>query len=218
MMGRRRWQQIWDEGRLGFHQSDTNPDLRAHLGHLLGSGRGRALVPLCGKSRDLTWLAGHFEHVVGVEFVEDACRAFYEEQGLAYARHEHADIVRYEGERVTLIAGDIFAVGPEHVGRVDAVYDRAAMVALPETVRGRYAEKLAELVSPGARGVLVSFAYDQCAVDGPPFSVPDEEVRASLGGAFDLRWLDGGQISGLPPRFEGHAATKSVWLMERLSS
>ncbi len=217
-MGQRRWQQSWDDGRIGFHQPSVNGDLRAHLTHLLGARRRRIFVPLCGKSRDLTWLAGHFEHVVGVEFIEDACRAFFEEQDLPYARHEHADGVRYEGERVTLLAADILDVRVEHVGRVDALYDRAALIALPESVRGAYARALGKLVSPGARGLAVTLSYDQSATNGPPFSVPDEEVRALLGEAFELEAIDGGPVVDPPARFAELETRKTVWLMERKSA
>ncbi len=49
------WSRRWENRQLALHRSEVHPALLRH-GALL-SGRSRVLVPLCGKSIDLWWLA-----------------------------------------------------------------------------------------------------------------------------------------------------------------
>jgi len=73
------------------------------------------------------------------------------------------------------------------VGPVAAVYDRAATVAMPADMRPAYAAKLASLCPDGARVMLISMAYDQDKMKGPPFSVPEDEVQAIYGDSFAIK-------------------------------
>jgi thiopurine S-methyltransferase len=155
--------------------------------------------------------------VVGVEFVDAACRAFFEEHGIAPAARTEGGATRYDGGGMTLLAADFLETRPDGIGTVDAFYDRAAAVALPASIRDAYAAHLAALVRPGARGLMVTFEYDQSAADGPPFSVPDDEVRSTWGRHFEMEHLDAGPVAGLPERFGGVAARKSVWRLVRRS-
>src|SRR5690606_23041648 len=66
---------------------------------------------------------------------------------------------------------------PEDVGTITAFYDRAAIVALPPELRPRYAEHLRTLAGEGAPGLVITFEYPQERMAGPPFSVPEDELR-----------------------------------------
>jgi thiopurine S-methyltransferase len=172
------WQERWDRGEIGFHQGKPNDLLVAHVAALERAPRMRILVPLSGKAVDLCWLAARGHEVVGVEFVEKAIEEFFAEQGLdgrrrAVGRHE---AVTAEG--VTLIRADFFDVRPEDVGRFDAVYDRAALIALDPKTRARYVEACRALLSEGGITFLISAAYDQSRRSGPPWSVDRREVEA----------------------------------------
>ncbi len=59
---------------------------------------------------------------------------------------------------------------------MQAAYDRAALVALPPSMRERYAQHFATLMPAGSRTLLVAFEYEQTIKDGPPFSVEPDEV------------------------------------------
>src|SRR5690606_31845898 len=63
------------------------------------------------------------------------------------------------------------------LGAFDAIYDRAAIVALPQAMRDAYAAHCQGLLEPGARILMITIFYDQSAMEGPPFSVDDETVR-----------------------------------------
>ncbi|MFN7131169.1 MAG: hypothetical protein ACK4N5_03750, partial [Myxococcales bacterium] len=167
------WQNRWREGRIGFHLPHPNPQLVAHAGQLPPSSR--VLVPLCGKSVDLGWLAARGHPVVGVELVESAAQAFFAEAGLTPERQEDGPFVRYRAGGVEIFTGDFFATDPRRLGTFDAAFDRAALIALPGELRIRYAAHLRTLLAPGAVMLLVTIEAD--APGGPPFAVPEVEVR-----------------------------------------
>jgi thiopurine S-methyltransferase len=169
------WVERWREGSIAFHEGTPNTLLSAHLGHL-GANR-RVLVPLCGKSEDLVFLAAQGHAVVGIELVEDAVKAFFAEHAITPAITRHDRHVEYAHGAIRLFAGDYFAVTSSLLGPLDAVYDRAALVALPAELRPRYAQHTRSLLAPSSPMVLVTLEYDQSRASGPPFSVPEAEVR-----------------------------------------
>ncbi len=178
------WNERWREGRIGFHEGRPNTFLERHVGRL-GMQR-RVLVPLCGKTEDLSYLAAHGHTVVGVELVEDAVRAFFAEHAITPEVSRSGSHTEYRAGAITILAGDFFAVTPDQVGAVDALYDRAALVALPATVRPRYVEQVRALVPLGSPGLVVTIEYAQAAADGPPFAVLEPEARALYGAASEL--------------------------------
>ena len=60
------WQQRWREGRTGFHQDRPTPLLAQYWDAIGVAAGARVLVPLCGKSLDLAWLAARGHRVLGV--------------------------------------------------------------------------------------------------------------------------------------------------------
>lgn len=175
------WHDRWREGRIGFHEGQPNAWLSQHL-EVLGE-RQTVLVPLCGKAVDLAFLAERGHRVVGVELVEDAVRSYFSERGLVPEVQPRGGLRSYSVGMVTLLAGDFFATTPELVGSATAFYDRAALIALPADLRGRYVQHLRGLLPPQSRGLLITVEYPQAELDGPPFSVPEAEVRAHYVGA-----------------------------------
>lgn len=181
------WRARWREGRIGFHQAEINPHLQKWRPQI--EGRGRVLVPLAGKSRDLSWLAQSGEAVIGVELVEDAVRAFFDEQSLSYQRQPGLHGVRYEGAGIVFWAGDFFALPKEALGGIDWIYDRAAAIALPPALRERYVVRVAELLQPGQEILLVALEHDP-ALGGPPFHVDRAEVERLYQGHFAIEELE----------------------------
>ena len=176
------WQQRWADNQIGFHQAQVNPYLQKYwptLGLVPGS---RVLVPLCGKSLDLAWLAGQGHRVLGVELSRRAVEAFFHEHGLqAEVRQRGAFEVWRSGD-VELWCGDIFALQAEDIGDCSGLYDRAAVIALPPQMRGAYMQLLSGLLLASCQGVVVTLDYDQALLGGPPFSVGDQELRQGFAG------------------------------------
>jgi thiopurine S-methyltransferase len=169
------WQDRWRRGRIGFHEGAPNEWLVKHVSILgIAPERRRVLVPLCGKTVDLAWLAANGAEVLGVELVDSAARAFFDEAQLTPARTVDGALTRYEAAGIEIVVGDFFGLGPEDVGVFDAYYDRASIVALPPELRTTYARTLTAL-TPRAPGLVVTFEHD--ADDGqPPFSVAEAEL------------------------------------------
>lgn len=167
------WHERWARGEIGFHRSDVHPMLERHWREVAG-GRPRVLVPLCGKSLDLHWLAARGHEVVGVELDEGAIRSFFDEAGATPTVVDEGPLRCWRAGAVTILQGDFFDYRPDRP--FDAIYDRAALIALPEPDRARYLERLGRLLAGEGRGLLITLEYPQDAMTGPPFSVPAEEL------------------------------------------
>lgn len=184
------WHERWAAGAIGFHEATPN-SLLVKWAHRLPP-QARVLVPLCGKAVDMAYLASRGHAVVGVEAVRTACEHFFVEQGIARTEEPLGPFVVHRGAAagVEIWQGDMFAATPTLLGRFDAAYDRAALVALDPATRARYVETLRGLLAPGARLLLVTFSYDQARVEGPPFSVPQDAIVSLAGDLFDVELLE----------------------------
>lgn len=184
------WQERWQRNQIGFHQAGVNPYLQRHWPSLGVAPGAQVLVPLCGKSLDLAWLAGQGVRVLGVELAEKAVQAFFHEQGLAPSVQAHGTFTRYQAGEVELWCGDFFALTAADVAGCTALYDRAALIALPPDMRRRYVQHLTAILPKGCAGLLVTLDYDQDVLPGPPFAVPDAEVQALWGGRWRVEQLE----------------------------
>ncbi|NKQ11813.1 thiopurine S-methyltransferase [Pseudomonas sp. SST3] len=178
------WQRRWARNEIGFHLNEVNPYLRRHWPDLRLAEGARVLVPLCGKSLDLAWLAQQGFAVLGVELSERAVEDFFDEQGLIADVSVQGGFKVYRAGALEIRCGDFFALTPGDVADCQALYDRAALIALPPEMRQRYVEHLANILAPDCQGLLVTLDYEQAQMSGPPFAVSEAEVRRSLG----LRW------------------------------
>ena len=201
------WLERWQQGRIGFHEGKPNALLVRHLDRLTGH---RLLVPMCGKAEDLAFLAAHGHTVLGLELVEDAVRAFFAEHALEPTVTQRGSLAIYTAGRITLIAGDLFAVTRDDVegsgGPIDGVYDRAALIALPPDLRHRYLDQLRALAAPGTPGLLVTFEHTTGS--GPPFSIPPDLVGALYPHAELL------ESPSSPAGLQGGPATEHVFAVQ----
>ena len=204
------WHERWESGRIGFHESSPNPLLVEHFPKLSPPVGGRVFLPLSGKTLDIDWLLESGYRVAGAELSEIAVRKVFDRLGISPQITDFDNIRRYSGPSVDLFAGDIFALTSDLLGPVNAVFDRAALVALPETMRGRYTAHLASLTL-AAPQLLVCFEYDQNNPEGPPFSVSAAEVAEHYGEAYEISRLD---RHALPGGMKGVPADETVWLLE----
>ena len=170
------WHQRWAAGQIGFHQRKVNPYLIRHWPELHLAPGSAVLVPLCGKSHDLRWLAEQGHAVMGVELSRDAVAAFFAEQGLIPDVSQAGAFEVWRSGRITVWCGDFFALTANDTQHCTALYDRAALIALPPAMRLRYQAHLARLLVQGA-GLIVTLDYPQAQLPGPPFAVAEDEVR-----------------------------------------
>jgi len=184
------WKSRWKQGSTAFHRSEVNEMVSKYADRTWGSEQlEQVLVPLCGKSVDMVYLARRAERVVGIEFVEQAVDEFFAERGL----EPSVDAGRsnaHEAGPYTIYVDDFFEVGADVTGVSDAALDRASLVTLDSGARPRYADHLHSLLRPGARTLLITFDYDQQKMNGPPFAVSDEEVFDLFGARFEVELLE----------------------------
>lgn len=210
------WHQRWRENQIGFHQETVNPHLLAHWDRLGIAEDATVFVPLCGKSLDMVWLAERYR-VLGVELSPRAVEDFYSEQGLTPERRTEWPFVVYEGEGVTLMCGDFFALEPAHTADIAAIYDRAALIALPPHMRVDYAARLTELAPGGIVMLLVTLEYDPSQMNGPPFPVEPEEVESLYGAGWRIESLQQDDILDSEPRFRARGLTRFSEHLYRLT-
>ena len=127
--------------------------------------------------------------VVGVELSPVAVDAFFSENGLSPERTAGEAFTAHTSGPIRLLQGDIFDLRSPDIDGARALYDRAALIAFPPALRPRYARHLASLLPPGARMLLVTIEYPEGGIEGPPFSVPEEEVHELFDDHFDIELL-----------------------------
>lgn len=171
------WHERWERGEIGFHQTDINSHLKQFWHRVPTPNDGCVFVPLCGKTRDMLWLLSEGHSVLGVELSETAVSAFFTENDLPHQREVQNNFIRYHSENdVSLLCGDFFALTKDDLQNINAVFDRASLVALPPAMRSDYAAHSAKVLPDEAPILLVTFHYDQNIMAGPPFSVSPQEV------------------------------------------
>lgn len=208
------WQSRWKKGNTGFHMDEGYPGLKTHWETLNPGNRARVLVPLCGKSVDLVWLAQRTGHVTGVEVAEQAIGAFFSEHNLVPTISQKGRFEIWKANNIELWKGDFLKFPEKNTGPFDLIYDKAALVALPPAMRKKYAEKIRTLTGSNTGYLLHHFIYPENEMSGPPFSVsPDEIDRLFTGYTQTLLEEKNMDLSRFPKFIE--RGLKSV-LKERL--
>ncbi len=135
------------------------------------------LVPLCGKSVDLLWLARQGLLVTGVELSPIAARAFFEDAGLMFETSEQDGFQWFRGmdSGIAIACGNYFGFTDRPF---DALYDRAALSAISPRKRPEYARHTQGLLKPGAFRIMVTLEFDDSNYEGPPYPVWPDEVKA----------------------------------------
>ncbi|AKA85387.1 thiopurine S-methyltransferase [Pseudomonas synxantha] len=211
------WQERWATNQIGFHQVEVNPYLQQYWSTLAVAGGSKVFVPLCGKSLDMMWLAGRGHRVMGVEVSEQAVKAFFSEQALTPQVDQRGAFKVYQAGLIEVWCGDFFALDAGAVADCKALYDRAALIALPQQMRPQYTEHLDSLLARGCEGMLIAVDYDQAQRAGPPFSVPDEEVQSLLGPHWNVVTLQELDILSQSRKFMADGVTRLEERVYRLT-
>jgi thiopurine S-methyltransferase len=171
------WHARWANNQIGFHEGRPNDYLIRFMGRVDAPSGACIFVPMCGKGVDMLWLADQGYRVLGVEISPIAVQAFYEENRLAAEQSPAGSFTRWRYGPIEILCGDFFALTAADLADVDAVYDRAALIALPEEMRSAYARHLEAILPGPLNHLLITLDYPQAQMQGPPFSVGATEVR-----------------------------------------
>ena len=205
------WKDRWERGEIAFHEKQANQFLVKYFNKLSLAKGSRVFVPLCGKTLDIAWLLSQGSRVAGAELSEIAVKQLFEGLGVEPKIAELGSVQRYRAQNIDIFLGDLFQVTCEMLGPVDAIYDRAALVALPKEMRDRYTEHLVQ-ITENAPQLVIAYEYDQSVVNGPPFSVSQDEVRRHYTDSYNLTLL---ATADVPGGLKGKcSATEHVWLLK----
>ncbi|MEM7446282.1 MAG: thiopurine S-methyltransferase [Pseudomonadota bacterium] len=207
------WHERWNEDRTAFHQADVDALLLLCFDKLSLNKGDRIFVPLCGKTLDLAWLSAQGCRLVGIELSRKAIEQAFVDMGIEPEISQQGKLTLFQSDGIDLFVGDVFDLTADALGQVDAIYDRAALVALPHEMRIDYAPHMAKITG-SARQLLLTFVYDQAEMDGPPFAVDGDGVDALYGAWYRRKLGASKPITGsLAERCTG---TESAWLLEPL--
>lgn len=204
------WHQRWEKNEIAFHESKANPLLVKHFNELSLPKGSRVFVPLCGKTLDISWLLSNGYRVAGAELSQIAIEQLFMELGLQPEISTVGEVEQWSANNLDLFVGDIFALSRKLLGPVDAIYDRAALVAFPEDMRDRYTAHLTGITHRAAQ-LLVCYDYDQSVMQGPPFSIRNEEVHRHYADHYEVTLMASTEVPG---GLKGKCAAKeNVWLL-----
>lgn len=211
------WHQRWADNQIGFHQSEPTTLLLKHWPTLGLSADATVFVPLCGKSLDMAWLASQGHQVLGVELSQLAIEQFFSEHGLQPATRESRYGTHFVAGGIEIICGDAFGLDSEVLAECSAVFDRAAMIALPPPMRARYADELYVQLPTSCQGLLVTLEYLQSERDGPPFAIAESEIHERYDAAWRVDLLERRPIHADQPGFVSGVSTldTAVYVLQR---
>ena len=205
------WHKMWENNTIGFHLPEVNPFLIKYFPHINLKAKSRIFVPLCGKTLDITYILSLGHSVVAIELSEDAIRQLFANMNITPNIKVIGNFKHYSYDELEVYVGDFFELDSFLVGNVDAIYDRAAIVALPIHMRKTYVSKLLEITNQAPQ-LIISYEYDQNLRQGPPFSVLPSEIKEHYSSFYTLTQLLQHPLNG--QKHEQVNAYESVWLLE----
>lgn len=204
------WHQKWANSDIGFHENEANSLLIEHFEQLSLAKGSRIFLPLCGKTRDIAWLLACGYQVVGAELSELAINELFKTLELTPEISNVGELLHYRAKDIDILVGDIFAISAELLGSIDAIYDRAALVALPAEMRAQYTSHLINITGTAPQ-LLITLEYNQRLMDGPPFSINLGEVKQHYAATYQLKPIESKNVPG---GLKGKVASmETAWLL-----
>ncbi len=203
------WLERWEKRQIGFNQNTPSEYMMKYFERLALPKGSRVLVPLCGKTIDILWLLSEGYEVVGIELSQIAIEELFNDLDKSFTLFSLGDLTKYSSGNLSVFIGDIFDVNADMLGKIDAIYDRAAIVALTPEVRKKYTAHLREISNTAAQ-LLVTVEYDQSLRDGTPYSVEEKEIKEHYATHYKIELLTRNKILG---GFKNIATSDAIWLL-----
>ena len=208
------WINAWNEGRTGFHQEKYNPKLLEFFPTFHPKEGQRVLVPLCGKSKDILWLHENKLHVHGVELHQKAVESFFAENNLSPEKTSDKNFAHYSYEDIVISSGDFFKLNEE--SKYDFIYDRASLVALPQSMRDEYVAVVSRALRSKGKYLLIVYEYDQNEMQGPPFSIDNNEVQRLYENQFLIKLIRSDELINENTRLSAvKGIREKVYILEK---
>lgn len=201
------WLHRWEQGQTGWHRQGVMPLLEKYWPVLSVPTGTQVLVPLCGKTLDMLWLAEQGLQVLGVELSSLAIEQFFADNALEPALEQSPDGPCYHAGNIKIIQNDIFELSTDTLASCNAFYDRAAIIAQPEPQRKLYAREIYHRLPVGCRGLIITLDYPQQELSGPPFAVTANELQQLFAESWDINQLEWRNILATQPEFQEDGVT-----------
>lgn len=189
MVDNQHWLDRWKEDRIGFHESGVNQHLQNYLAQYALPAGATVFMPLCGKAHDIAWIAQQGYRVIGIEISQIAIEAFFAEHSMEFEVEDSDRFRLYHGSGICLLQGDFFDLRGEDLDQCALVYDRAALIAMTLEQRPAYYAHMSSILPASAEMLLITLAYDQAEMTGPPFAVAEEEMRQYYSARYSIELL-----------------------------
>jgi thiopurine S-methyltransferase len=184
------WQSRWRKDKTGWHMNHVFEPLKKYWPRLNLDSNSTVLVPLCGKSLDVNWLADCGHRVIGVDVSDRALQRIMHRGDASFKKSTQGSFIRYQSPRIELWCGDMLTLKKSWLPVIDAIYDKAALIALPPETRKTYVNHLASLIEPHTQIFLNTFEYNQHEMTGPPFAVHPNEINRLFRQKFTIECLE----------------------------
>ncbi len=205
------WHKRWDSNQIGFHEDNGNSLLKQYFEQLNLNTGDTVFIPLCGKTKDIQWLLSLGYNIIGAELSELAIQQLFEDLDRKPEITQLPKHKLYTDQNIKIYVGDIFEINKSELPAIQAVYDRAALVALPASMREKYSQQTISL-SEKAPQLLLTYTYNQSLMDGPPFSIENEEVNQLYGSNYKILCL---KSQPSPKKLRGEVeAAENIWLLK----
>jgi len=204
-MERKFWEERWENNQIGFHRSAVNPVLEKYFLKLNPENK-TVFVPFCGKSLDMVWLLEKGFHVTGCEISRIAAVSFFKENSIPHTIETSGEFEIFSGKNIEIFCGDFFNLKNLFRSPV-SVFDRASLVALPPPMRNSYASRMADLLPADSSTLLITMEYPDGEMNGPPFSVKEEEVKTLYSGNFNISRIEVIDVFSENPQFKERGIT-----------
>lgn len=203
------WHERWEKDQIGFHEVEANPLLVRHLASLKLKKGDRIFLPLCGKTTSIPWLEKQGYKVVGIELSKIAIDQFFEALGRPPTIEPLNKLTRYVSNNIEIFAGNIFDLTQDVLGTVDGIYDRGALVALPNDMRHNYVQHIMSLAGVCSQ-LVITYEYHESLMDGPPFSIDESALNMLYGDKCEVSRLETTQA---PFENGSHGSLETAWLL-----
>ena len=202
------WHRLWDTNNIGFHNEEVNELFLKNFLQLDLNKNTRVFIPLCGKTVDIKWLLDNGYKVVGIELNENAIKELFKSLNLEAIISKHGSLLLYSAKNIDIFVGDIFELDKLVLGKVDIVYDRGAIVALPSEIREKYTSVLVR-ITENAPQLIICYEYEQNLMQGPPFSVKEADLKDYYKDYYNFELMQAVK----PEVFKKLEISESVWCL-----
>lgn len=198
------WQHCWQTSQTKWHLDKPHTALVEFIELIaprpmkeISGGRATTtvFVPLCGASLDIHWLRDQGYNVIGCELSAEALKQMFAELKVKPSIHKERtstanEVEVWETEHIKIYHANFFNLGEL---QVDAVFDRAALVALPDNTRLEYTQHMLKITN-AAPQLLIAFEHNRDTA--PPYSVPLDLVRNYYAAHYNIEVLSHRATSG----------------------